>query len=157
MHEHLQVFFDIHNALPFSGPAYLTPDHGVSQLLARCIHPTQIEANGQLFSTLLLPFVIILQGEARLCDVCYIRYNAHEEDNSSGPGRQLGRDGFNTVCTHSRIYYNARFSPLETEIKETTKSMAARIFLYVMDGDGSSRYAAGVFNQAGIRVILDDN
>ena len=69
---------------------------------------------------MLLTLGIILKGMERLCDVCYICYNAHEEDNSYGPGRQLASDGFKEVCTHLRFCYNAKCSPLETEILEKT-------------------------------------
>ena len=82
MHEHVQGFFDIHNALQFSGPAFLSPDHGVSQLLVQCTHPKHMETNVIFLTTLQLPLVISLQGVERLWYVCCICYNAHEEDNS---------------------------------------------------------------------------
>ena len=102
--------------------------------------------------------VTILKGIETWYDVCYSCYNAHEEDNPFGPGRQLGRDGFKRVCTHLRNCNNAICSPLETEIQEKTKCIAARIFSDSMnDGDEYDQEAVGILIQAGIKLILEDN
>ena len=156
MYEHLQDYFGrLPNALQVSGPGFLTPDNGASQLLVRCTHHHHLDTGGNCFPNLLVPFIIFKEVE-KWCDVCYISYNAFEQNDPSGPWRQLKKDGFKKACTHLRFCYNAKCSPHDTEIPLATQAMAARIYAEVMEGDEPSRSAVLILSRVAIESIFSD-